>query len=114
MARANEAYKKGDKAALEQILYKWEHRSEKAPMKEGPADRLSELEKKILQMKKRLQEIDLREKQLMKSDLYKLKRKVERAEREGRDLLGEMEKDLKGKIESAKGLLESLQEQASG
>jgi hypothetical protein len=114
MARANEAYRKGDKAALEQILYEWEHREEKASLAGSDTKQASEIEQKILQIKKRIHEIDQRIDELENSDLCKLLRKVDRAEKEGRDLLGEMARDIKIKIDAAKGLLTGLQEQLSG
>jgi hypothetical protein len=114
MTRANAAYKNGDKQALEQILYEWDHRDEKSLFQEEESKESHQLERKIAQIKVRLQEIKTRIGELKKSDLYQLMLKVERADREGRDLLGDMAKDLRGRILEAKKLLESLKLQERG
>ena len=111
MARANAAYKIGDKQGLEQILYEWEHREEKSFIPEEESKRSDQLERKIAQIKHRLQEIETRIGELKKSDLYQLLLKVEQADREGRDLLGDMAKELQRQILEAKKLLNSLKQQ---
>jgi hypothetical protein len=110
MARANEAYKNGDLEALEQILDEWEHRDEKTFSKEAQPSQLDQLEQKILQVRTRINAIERRIAELGKSELYQLMIKVEQAELEGRDLLGDMAKNLQDQIQAAKGLLESLRE----
>jgi hypothetical protein len=110
MARANEAYENGDKEALEQILDEWEHRDEKSFPKEAETSQLDQLEQKILQVKTRIKEIESRIAELKGSELYQLMIKVEQAELEGRDLLGDMAKNLQNQIQAAKGLLESLRQ----
>ncbi len=114
MARANAAYKVGDKQALEQILYEWEHRDETSMAREQEPAQPNLLQRQILQMKARLKEIDIRIAKLKESELYQLMVKVNRADREKRDLLGDMAKDLREKIAGAKQLLGSLQEQERG
>ena len=94
MARANAAYKIGDKQALEQILYEWEHSDEKSFLQEEGSKELEQLERKIVQIKRRIKEIEKRIGELKNSDLYKLLGKVEQAERDGRNLLDDMAKDL--------------------
>lgn len=111
MARANAAYKIGDKQALEQILYEWEHREKKSHFQEEGSKETEHLEQKIVQIKRRIKEIKTRIGELKKSDLYKLLCKVEQADREGRDLLGDMAKDLQRQILEAKKLLNSLKQQ---
>jgi len=111
MARANAAYKAGDKQALEQILYEWEHGGEKSFFTRPELEPSDQLDRLIAQIKDRLQELDRRIAGLKKSELYQLMLKVERADREGRDLLGEMAKDLQRKIQAAQELLDSLKQQ---
>ena len=111
MARANAAYKIGDKQALEQILYEWEHRDEKSFLQEEGSKESKQLERKIFQIKRRIKEIETRIGELKKSGLYELLRKVEQAERDGRDLLDDMAKDLQRQILEAKKLLNSLKQQ---
>ncbi len=112
MARANEAYKKGDLEALKQILYEWEHRDERAFTRESQASPLERLEQQIYQVKMRLQEIDRKIAELKKSDLYELMVKVKRADQDGRDLLGDMALQLQEQIAAARKLLASLRERA--
>ena len=59
----------------------------------------------------RLKEIETRIGELKKSDLYQLMLKIKRADQENRDLLGDMAKDLLGRIQEAKKLLDGLRQQ---
>ncbi len=108
MARANEAYKNGDMEALEQILQEWEHRDEASIFKEGQPAQSHQLQQKIIRIRLRIKEIEGKIDQLRGCELYRLMVKVEQAEQEGRDLLGEMARDLRYRIREAKELLESL------
>ncbi len=110
MARANAAYKKGDKQALEQILYEWEHRDEMAFSREE-AKETDRMERMIAQVKHRIKEIEAKLIELKKSDLHKLMLKVEQAEWEGRDFLAEMAKDLQRQVDGAEYLLNNLRQQ---
>jgi hypothetical protein len=110
MARANEAYKNGDLKALEQILDEWEHRDETTFPEEAARTHWDQLELTILQVKARIKVIEERIANLEKSELYQLMIKVEQAQLEGRDLLGDMAKNLQTQIQAATGLLESLRE----
>lgn len=114
MARANAAYKTGDKQALEQILYEWEHRDEKSFSQEGELEEADLLKRKIAQIKRRLLEIETRIGELKKSDLYQLLLKAKQAERDGGDLLSDMANDLQKQILEAKKLLDSLRQQEKG
>ncbi|MBI5950609.1 MAG: hypothetical protein HY865_03030 [Chloroflexi bacterium] len=114
MVRANAAYKTGDKQALEEILYEWEHRDETSFFQEGEFKESDQLKRKIAQIKRRLLEIETRMGELKKSDLYQLLLKVKQAERDGHDLLGDMAKDLQKQILEAKKLLDSLRQQEKG
>jgi hypothetical protein len=111
MARANAAYKRGDKQALEQILYEWEHRDEKPFFHEEALNESEQLERKIAQIKRRLAEIEARIGELKKSDLYKLLCRVKQANEDGRDLLGDMARDLQRQLLEARKLLNSLKQQ---
>jgi hypothetical protein len=110
MARANAAYKTGDKQALEQILDEWEHRDEKTFSEQAGASLPDQMEQKIVRIKIRLKEIETRIEQLKKSELHQLMEKVDRAEREGRDLLGDMAGDLRQKVLAAQKLLDGLRQ----
>ncbi len=108
MARANEAYKNGDLKALEQILDEWGHRDQATFPEEAIPSRLDQLEQATLQIIARIKAIEERIANLKKSELYELMIKVEQAQLEGRDLLGNMVKNLHYQIQAATGLLESL------
>lgn len=89
MADANRAYEEGDEAKLRAILAEWES-SPESIKGEGTAAELVRVIRKIDQVEKRLHAIEIEIAQLKESDLYKLKTKVEKAEDEGRNLLGEL------------------------
>ncbi len=111
MSKANAAYAKGDKAALEQILSEMENWRKPVLRPAQVIDELTELEGKIRRVKTRIAEIEATIAGLRNSDLHRLMRKVERAEAQGHDLLAEMARDLQYQIQSARRLLESLREQ---
>ena len=108
MARANQAYRNGDMEALEQILQEWEHRDEASIFKERQPTQSYQLQQKIIQIRLRIKEIEGKIDQLRGSELYRLMVKVEQARQEGRDLLGEMARDLRYRIREAKVLLDNL------
>jgi hypothetical protein len=110
MARANAAYKNGDMEALEQILYEWEHRDTESFRKAAQIIETVPREQRLRKIRMHIQELERRIQALYQSELYTLMMKVEQAGREGRDLLGDMAKDLQIQIQAAKGLLESLRE----
>lgn len=110
MARANEAYRKGDMAALQQILDEWECRDEKSISTEAQPSQSDQLEQQLLQIRMRIKTIQMRIDGLKKSELYQLLIKVEQAALQGRDLLGDMVMDLQYQIQSAKALLESFKQ----
>jgi hypothetical protein len=110
MTRANEAYKKGDIEGLKRILDEWENSDKKTYPEQAELIQLDQLEQKRQQIKHRINEIEIRISELKKSDLYQLMVKVEQAEIEGRDLLGEMGNELQEQILEAKKLLASLQQ----
>jgi chromosome segregation ATPase len=97
MAEANRAYEEGDEARLEAILREWES-SPESVKGEGIGIDLVRVIRKIAQIEERLRTIEIEINQLKESDLYKLKVKVEEAEKEGRDLLAEMAEQLDKQI----------------
>jgi hypothetical protein len=111
MARANAAYKNGDMKSLNQILYEWEHKDEKTFLEETHLSSSDQLRQKIKKIKYRLQEIESKILKMEESELYQLMIKVEQADREGYDLLGDMAKDIQGQIRVAEERLGSLKQQ---
>jgi len=93
MAEANRAYEEGDEDRLRAILREWES-SPESVKGEGHGAELVRVIRKIAQVEERLRAIEVEINQLKKSDLYKLKAKAEEAEKEGRDLLADMAKQL--------------------
>lgn len=101
MAKANRAYQEGDSEKLRAILTEWEDSPESVKGK-GAGAELVRLIRKIAQVEDRLRTIELEIVHLKKSDLYKLKNKVEKAEIQGRDLLSEMAEKVEKEISKAK------------
>jgi hypothetical protein len=111
MAKANIAFRNGDKEALEQVLIYWEDWLNRKIDRESLKDDLDRLEKKILQIKKRILEIDKKIAGLKKSELFQLMVKVKKAEKQSSDLLKDMADELKQQILGAKMLLANLKQQ---
>jgi hypothetical protein len=89
MARANQAYERGDEAGLEKILTEYES-SPEAFQGEGPGAELIRVIRRISQVRGRLAEIEAESQALLRSDLYQLRLRVEEAAQDGRDVLKEM------------------------
>lgn len=100
MAEANRAYADADEERLRAILVEWES-SPEAVRGDEPESRLQRVMRKTEQAKKRLEAITLEMTQLHQSDLYTLKRRVERAAKLDRDLLAEMANRVRQDIEAA-------------
>jgi DNA repair exonuclease SbcCD ATPase subunit len=97
MADANRAYEEGDEAKLRAILVEWES-SPESVKGEGTAVELVRVIRKIAQVEQRIHTIEIEITQLKESDVYELKTKVEKAEKKGRNLLGEMASQVDEKI----------------
>jgi len=89
MAQANQAYENGDEGKLRAILEEYET-SPEAVLGEGMGVDLVRVIRKIAQVKRRLAEIDTEMQQVMASELFELKKKVDEGARQGRDVLNEM------------------------
>lgn len=89
MAEANEAYERGDEAQLTKILTEYES-SPEAVKGEGPGAELVRVIRRISQARSRLSEIEAELQQLLRSDLYQLKSRLDEAQKHGRDVLKEM------------------------
>jgi MoxR-like ATPase len=94
MADANEAYERGDGGQLSKILAEYEHRPE-AILGDDAGAALIRAIRKISRAKNRMAEIESAIQELMRSDLYHLKVRVDQAEQHGHDILSEMT----GKVE---------------
>jgi hypothetical protein len=101
MAEANLAYARGDERALEKILAVFEV-SPEAVNGNGPAAELVRVIRRISQIRLRLAEIDAEMQDLLRSELWLLKSRVEEAAESGRDLLSEMIANVDAQIAAAK------------
>jgi DNA repair exonuclease SbcCD ATPase subunit len=107
MAEANQAYSDGDEAWLRKILTEWES-SPESVKGDGTGADLVRIIRKIAQIEDRIEDIKAEINELKKSDLYILQTKTEKAETEGRDLLGELADEVNKKIKLAKNRLERI------
>jgi CII-binding regulator of phage lambda lysogenization HflD len=107
MAEANRVYERGDLDGLKRILDEYESCPE-AVLGEGVGAELVRVIRKITQVKRRLSEIEAEVKQLIGSDLAKLKAKAEEYGKLGRDLLAEMAQQVERDIAAARERLRTV------
>jgi hypothetical protein len=112
MAELNAAYAQGDEERIRAILREWQASPENV-LGDGPGAELVRIIRKIAQVETRLKaiaaELDLRR----QGELSKLKRQVEEAQAEGRDLLTDLAGQLDRTIANANKELErTLSEEA--
>jgi hypothetical protein len=105
MAEANEAYQRGDEAKLTKILTEYEWSPEQV-QGEGAGAELIRVIRGISQARGRLAEIEAELQELLRSELYQLKARVDEAQREGRDVLKEMIDKVDDQISQAKRRLQ--------
>jgi len=104
MADANQAYELGDETQLARILTQYEHRPEAVTGDDAGAALIREI-RKISQAKSRMAEIEAGLQDLMRSDLYHLKVRVDQAEQHGHDILKEMTAKVDSQIAQARQFL---------
>ena len=107
MARVNKAFDERDEEGLREILNQWESSPESVKGEGVPAE-LVRVIRKIHLVEQRLKIVEKEILTLEECDLNELKSKAEEAEAEGRDLLGEMESQVKSRIVEAKDRLERI------
>ena len=100
MVAANDAYEQGDVAALERLLADW-HASPEAVTGSGAAAELERTLRRIAQVEADMRRIDEELAELEASAMGWLRRRVEKAAREGWDLLGHMVRELDRQISEA-------------
>jgi hypothetical protein len=105
MAEANQAYEQGDEAQLAKILTEYEH-SPEAVKGEGPGAELVRVIRRISQARSRLSEIEAELQQLLRSDLFQLKSRLDEAQQHGRDLLKAMIEKVDEQIAQARKRLD--------
>jgi hypothetical protein len=107
MVAANLAYEQGDVAALERLLGDWE-RSPEAVTGGGALAELERTVRRIAQVEARIDAIDEELAELEASAMGWLRRRTEKAAREGWDLLAHMVKELDRQILEAQVELDRL------
>jgi hypothetical protein len=107
MARANEAYRRQDRQALEDILDEWA-KSPETVRGDDPAAKLERLSRQVSQLELRLRKLDNEMKDLQSSNQYLLKLEVQAGEQFGQDRLGALAAQLDAKIASAKAELAAV------
>jgi curved DNA-binding protein CbpA len=105
MAEANAAYERGDEARLTKIFTEYEC-SPEAVQGEGAGAELIRVIRRVSQTRGRLAEIEAEAQELLRSDLYRLKTRVDEAGAAGRDALKEMIAKVEEQIALAKRRLE--------
>ncbi len=107
MTEANIAFENGDTQRLRQILQEWES-SPESVKGEGIAAELIRIIRKMAQVKERLRAIESQVAALKRSDLFRLKERVEESKRVGVDLLGRMAQDLDRRIAAVQIELDAI------
>ena len=105
MVAANDAYEQGDVAALERLLADW-HASPEVVTGSGAAAELERTIRRIAQVEASIARIDEELAELEASAMGWLRRRVEKAAREGWDLLAHMVRELDRQISEAQLELE--------
>jgi hypothetical protein len=105
MVAANLAYEQGDVAALEKLLGDWE-RSPEAVTGHGALAQLERTVRRIAQIQARIDDIDEELAELEASAMGWLRRRTDKAAREGWDLLAHMVRELDRQILEAEVELE--------
>ena len=100
MVAANDAYEQGDVAALERMLADW-HASPEAVTGHGAAAELERTLRRIARVEADMRRIDEELAELEASAMGWLRRRVEKAAREGWDLLAHMVRELDRQIGEA-------------
>ena len=107
MIEVNKAYEEGDIDRLRTLLNEWET-SPEGIVGEGVAERLIRTNRKIHQARARLEQIGLEIERIRGSDLARLREAVREAERQGRDLLAEMVRNIDQQIAAARSRLREI------
>jgi hypothetical protein len=104
MARANEAYRRQDRQALEDILDEWAGSPETVKGND-PAASLERLRRQASRLESRLRRLEAEMRDLRKSDQYLLRLEVEAGEHFGQDRLAALAAQLDDKIATARAQL---------
>ena len=101
MTEANRAYEQGDELKLSKILAEYEFSPERVEG-EGPGAELVRVIRRISQGRSRLAEIEAEIQELVRSDLYQLKSRLDQTFDQGQDILRGMLENVNEQIAQAK------------
>jgi hypothetical protein len=101
MTRANVAYDKGDAEALQRILDEYSGTSESVPG-EGIGAELIRIIRQIAKAKEHIAAIEQKLREESAGEIAQLRQDVEKAEKEGRDLLAELAASVQARIADEK------------
>jgi hypothetical protein len=107
MVKLNDSYAKRDIEGMKKVLTEWQE-SPEAVSGVGPAVELVRIIRAISQVRRRIAEVDKALSNILTSDMYSLMVAVREADLQGRDMLGEMSRDLENRITEARDRLASL------
>lgn len=108
MAKLNDAYSKRDESAMRAVLEEWQSQPE-AVAGDGIGQELIRTIRKISRAEGRLRALDEQESRLKASDFFVLSEKVLAAEKVGRDLLGEMARQVERQVQAESERLRGLE-----
>ncbi len=112
MAEANRAYEAGDAEALRRILDEYQDGADTVEG-EGIGAELIRIIRQISLARERVAAIERELASLRQSEIALLKKQAEEREQEGRDLLAELEKSVRGQIDAARKEYEAAARQES-
>jgi hypothetical protein len=101
MAQLNDAYSQGDAEAIKRILDEFGN-SPESVQGEGIGAELVRIIRQIHQAKKNIEAIEQQLKSLQTSEIAQLRWDVEKADKEGRDLLAELAASVQARIADEK------------
>ena len=107
MSEINEAYQNGDEERLKRIMQEFEESPDSVTGK-GAGAELVRVIRKISQVQKRLNDIKTELEKIKQTEIFKLKQSFEKAQLSGRNLLGEMVKQIEEMIEREEKRLNAL------
>ena len=104
MVELNEAYARKDTIAMQRIFDQWKESPEAVTGDDTHAD-LERIRRMIIQIKKRILEIETKISKIMTSEMYTMMMNARKANREGRDILAEMTIAIDARIKDAQNKL---------
>ena len=108
MAEANRAYQAGDAEALQRILEDFHYADGREPGSTTGAELLRVMEQ-LRDGRERLAALDREQERLRSTEIFRLRQELADAEAQGRDMLGDIAKTIRGQIQRAERILASVE-----